>query len=116
LSHSFGTYILSASTAIQLAEEREKDGHGVFTKALIDCLREGGKESITITDLYDYAFARLMLVSKSQTPLFTVHQQEGAAIEIGNFRAKHERERQESSNELIAKARTDLTPFKRKDF
>ncbi len=43
LSHSFGTYILSASTAIQRAEEREKDGHGVFTKALIDCLREGGK-------------------------------------------------------------------------
>jgi uncharacterized caspase-like protein len=32
LADSFGCYILTASTAIQLAEEREKDGHGVYTK------------------------------------------------------------------------------------
>jgi hypothetical protein len=108
LSHSFGTYILSASTAIQLAEEREQDGHGIFTKALIDCLREGGKESITISDLYNYAFARLISESESQTPLLTVHQQEGAVIEIGNFRAKHERLRREQEEQLISTARIKL--------
>jgi uncharacterized caspase-like protein len=56
---SFGSYILTASTTIELAEEREKDGHGVFTKALIDCLREGPKERITINDLYEYAHSQL---------------------------------------------------------
>lgn len=39
LANDYGTCILTASTSIQLAEEREKDGHGLFTKALIDCLR-----------------------------------------------------------------------------
>jgi uncharacterized caspase-like protein len=34
LADSFGSYILTASTAIQLAEEREKDGHGVSPRLL----------------------------------------------------------------------------------
>src|SRR5208283_509408 len=100
LAQSFGSYILTASTAIQLAEEREKEddkdrqkGNGVFTKALIDCLREGPKERITINDLYEYAQSRLK-ISAMQTPLFCALQQEGAAVEIGNYQAKHERERQ----------------------
>jgi uncharacterized caspase-like protein len=69
LADSFGSYILTASTTIELAEEREKDGHGVFTKALIDCLREGPKERITINDLYEYAHSQLK-ISARQTPLF----------------------------------------------
>jgi Caspase domain/WD domain, G-beta repeat len=84
LADSFGSYILTASTTIELAEEREKDGHGVFTKALIDCLREGPKDRITINDLYEYAHSRLK-VSARQTPLFWALQQEGTAVEIGNF-------------------------------
>ena len=104
LADSFGSYILTASTTIELAEEREKDGHGVFTKALIDCLREGPKERITINDLYEYAHSRLKISAK-QTPLFWALQQEGTAVEIGNYRAKHERERREAFNQLIATAR-----------
>jgi uncharacterized caspase-like protein len=99
LADSFGSYILTASTAIQLAEEREKDGHGVFTKALMDCLREGRKERITINDLYEYAHSRLK-VSAKQTPLFWALQQEGTAVEIGNYQAKHERERQGEREQL----------------
>src|ERR1700730_1561499 len=59
LADSFASFILTASTAIELAEEREKDGHGVFTKALIDCLRDAVKESITVNDWYEYAYRRL---------------------------------------------------------
>jgi uncharacterized caspase-like protein len=49
LANSFGSYILTASTTIQLAEEREKDGHGAFTKTLIDCLREGPRSGSRLT-------------------------------------------------------------------
>lgn len=70
LAHSFGTCILTASTALQAAKEREdvdrQKGNGVFTKALIDCLREPSKDSITVDDLYLYAFARLK--DSPQTP------------------------------------------------
>ncbi|MGA7386032.1 MAG: caspase family protein, partial [Methylocella sp.] len=104
LADSFGSYILTGSTAIQLAEEREKEGHGVFTKALIDCLREGEKERITINDLYEYAHLRLK-ISARQTPLFWALQQEGTPVEIGNYHARHERERREALNQLIATAR-----------
>jgi uncharacterized caspase-like protein len=89
LAHSFGTYILTASTAIQKAEEREKEedsesgrGNGVFTKALIDCLREGANETVTVDDLYKYAFKRLKETS-NQTPK-KLGEQEGQPIEIGN--------------------------------
>jgi uncharacterized caspase-like protein/Tol biopolymer transport system component len=107
LANSFGTYILTASTSIELAEEREKDGHGVFTKALIDCLREGPKERITINDLYEYAHARLR-VSANQTPLFWALQQEGTAVEIGNYQAKHERERQRKRERLELERQVEL--------
>jgi Uncharacterized protein containing caspase domain len=68
LADSCGSYILTASTAIQLAEERERDGHGVFTKALIDCLRAGGKETITVNDWYEFAYGQLKALA-NQTPL-----------------------------------------------
>jgi hypothetical protein len=72
---------------------------------LIDCLREGPTDRITINDLYEYAHSRLT-VSANQTPLFWALQQEGPAIEIGNYQAKHEREWREAHNQLIATART----------
>jgi hypothetical protein len=110
LANSFGSYILTASTSIELAEEREKDGHGVFTKALIDCLREGPKERITISDLYEYAHSRLK-ISAQQTPLFWALQQVGPALEIGNYQAKHERERREAFRQLLASAGIKLGKF-----
>jgi len=99
LADSFGSYILTASTTIELAEEREKDGHGVFTKALIDCLRDGVKESITVNDWYEYAYRRLRVVA-NQTPLKWGLQEEGPSFEIANFKARHERERQRKREQL----------------
>jgi uncharacterized caspase-like protein len=99
LAHGFGSYILTASTTIEAAEEREEGGHGVFTKVLIDCLREGPKERITINDLYEYAHSRLK-ISANQTPLFWALKQEGTPVEIGNYQAKHERQRQQERERL----------------
>jgi formylglycine-generating enzyme required for sulfatase activity/uncharacterized caspase-like protein len=121
LADSFGSYILTASTAIQLAEEREKDGHGVFTKALIDCLTDGGKEIITVNDWYEYAYKQLRALA-NQTPLKWGLEEQGPSFEIGNFKAKRERERQQEQErlererqqeqeQLVSTARARLSPY-----
>jgi Caspase domain len=99
LAHSFGSYILTASTGIELAEEREKDGHGIFTKALIDCLREPRRERITVDDWYEFAFERLRN-SGNQTPLKWTLQVEGSSIEIGNFKQKQSRWAEQEQEQL----------------
>ena len=103
LADSFGCYILTASTAIQLAEEREKDGHGLFTKALIDCLRAPKKESITVAELFSFASEQLK-ISGSQKPKQWALDVEGSPIEIGNFRQRFARLKQEELEHLISSA------------
>ena len=110
LADSFGCYILTASTAIQLAEEREAEGHGIFTKALIDCLREPQKTSITVADLYSFADRRLK-ISGNQKPTQWALDVEGSPIEIGNFRQRLARLRQHELEHLISTARDKLRPF-----
>jgi hypothetical protein len=75
-------------------------------EALIDCLREGLKESITIDDLYQYAFKRLK-ESSSQTPK-KLGEQEGLPIEIGNFSKKLARLAEQERDQLISSAREKL--------
>jgi hypothetical protein len=116
LADSYGTFILTASKANQYAGEKEKEegrdkrkGNGVVTKALLDCLREGPDESITVVDLYQYAFKHLRQFS-NQTPLLR-GDQEGLPIEIGNFRLKHEQERRERQRKRLKAAREKLGPL-----
>jgi len=74
---------------------------------LIDCLREGPKERITINDLYEYAHSQLK-VSARQTPLFWALQQEGTPVVIGNYRARHEREHQRKRERLELERQLEL--------
>jgi len=115
LAHSSGICILTASTAIQNAKEREKEeqtdrkkGIGVFTKALIDCLREPLKEDISVDDLYGYAFGRL--VGSSQTPK-KLGEQVGLPIQIGNFKKKLARLAEQQRAQLISTAREKMRPY-----
>jgi Caspase domain len=59
LSSGRGTYIMTASTAIETAQEKEGDDYGLFTKHLIRGIGEGeadrdGDGYVTIDELYDY--------------------------------------------------------------
>jgi uncharacterized caspase-like protein len=110
LADSFGCYILTASMAIQLAEERERDGHGLFTKALIDCLREPKKEIITVADLYSYADYQLKISARQKPKQWTLDV-EGSPIEIGNLRQRFARLRQQDLEHLISTARDKLRPY-----
>ena len=104
LAQSFGSYILTASTAIQLAEERETEGHGVFTHALIEGLRTGEaakQNKITISDLHEYACARLA-PSSPQTPLLWALKQAGPPLLIADFSKRRAHEEREQIERLLA--------------
>ncbi len=59
MSKGYGTYIMTASTAIQTAIERTEDQHGIFTKHIIDGIKSGeadrdSDDFITMQELYDH--------------------------------------------------------------
>jgi predicted metallopeptidase len=54
-----GTYIMTASTVIQVAQEKESDQYGVFTKHMIEGIKSGDADldsngSISMGELYRY--------------------------------------------------------------
>jgi hypothetical protein len=64
-SRGRGTYIMTASTGIQVAQEREADQHGVFTKHIIEGIREGKADldadgHITMEELYHYVHDKVL--------------------------------------------------------
>ena len=59
-----GTYILTASTGIEVALEKESDEYGVFTKHIIEGIRSGEADVdsdglVSMEDLYRYVYARM---------------------------------------------------------
>jgi hypothetical protein len=111
LARNTGTWILTASTAIQTAEERESTdsadgpGHGVFTRYFIDGLEKGEAptssdgETITIDGIYDYVYRNAVLKSVQQPQRFLL---DGTgAIEIGrSIAVKREKRRNEVRNKF----------------
>jgi uncharacterized caspase-like protein len=81
LAESRGTVILSASTGIQLAEERESlaandSGNGIFTRYIVEGLETGSAadntDHITADGLYRYAYNRVVTTSATQTPMKSI--------------------------------------------
>jgi hypothetical protein len=60
ISRARGTYILTASTEIQVAQEKEGDQYGLLTKHILEGIRGGGasneKGLVTMDTLYRYVF------------------------------------------------------------
>ncbi|MGF1608879.1 MAG: caspase domain-containing protein [Kiloniellales bacterium] len=66
-----GTYIVTASTAIQLAKEKEEDRHGIFTKHLIEGIRGGaadrdGDGYVTMNEIYSYVHDHVLAESHQE--------------------------------------------------
>ncbi len=83
LARNSGTYILTASTAIELAEEREsseidgKSGNGVFTKYFIEALESGNvpfsdTDQITIDAVYDYIDQHVTTLAAQKPQRFVI--------------------------------------------
>jgi caspase domain-containing protein len=67
-----GTYLLTASDAIETAQEKEGERYGVFTKHVIEGLSSGaadreGRGFVTMDDLYDYV-VRAVRADSPQRP------------------------------------------------
>lgn len=68
-----GTYILTASTALQTAQEKEEDRYGLLTKHIIYGIKTGDAGNnkddwISMSDLYDYVF-EMVRKDGPQTPM-----------------------------------------------
>jgi hypothetical protein len=64
-SRGRGTYIMTASTGIQVSQEKESDQYGVFTKHIIEGIEKGeadldGDGHITVDELYRYVHDRVL--------------------------------------------------------
>jgi hypothetical protein len=64
VSDARGIYIITASTAIQVAQERPEDEYSLLTKHLLEGIEEGRADAdddgkITVEDLYSYAYERM---------------------------------------------------------
>lgn len=60
-----GTYIMTASTGIQAAQEKEGDQYGIFTKHILEGIREGkadldGNGVVGMDELYRYVHDRVL--------------------------------------------------------
>ena len=83
-----GKYILTASTAIQTAQEKEEDRYSVFTKHIIEGLKTGdadlnGSGEVTIEELYQYVYARVRDESH-QEPMNWGHSKKGELVIASN--------------------------------
>ncbi|WON72889.1 caspase, EACC1-associated type [Nitrosospira sp. Is2] len=72
-----GTYIMTASTGIQTALEKETDQHSVFTKHLIAGIESGDADmnrdgTITADELYDYLYMRVREESHQEPTKWSV--------------------------------------------
>ena len=64
-AHGRGTFIMTASTAIQVAKEKEEDTYGIFTKHLIEGIRGGAADQdgdgyVTMNELYTYVHDQVL--------------------------------------------------------
>jgi hypothetical protein len=65
VSEGRGTYIMTASTGIEVAQEKESDEYGIFTKHIIEGIRSGDADldddgRVSMVDLYGYVHKRVL--------------------------------------------------------
>ncbi len=65
MSAGRGTYVLTSSTSDQIAQEKEKDQYGLFTKYVIEGIRSGPADldddgHVTMEELYKFVHARML--------------------------------------------------------
>jgi formylglycine-generating enzyme required for sulfatase activity len=84
-AESRGTYLITASTAIQVAVENPEDEYSLFTKHLIGGLETGAADKegdgiITIDQLYQYVHDQVLAENKNQQPTKTSQGERGGLV------------------------------------
>lgn len=114
-SEGRGTYILAASTGIQAAKERDGDEYSLFTKHILEGIKDGkadrdDKGEISIGDLYRYSFSQ-MIDDDSQKPMKWDFDVEGDELVIARTgKIAGETRRTQTKKMLFAFSEADTIP------
>lgn len=95
--NGFGRVVLTATDATQFAWEGDKiignTQKSVFTHFLIEGLRgeadRDGNGRITVDELYDYAYEKVVRVTPKQTPSHWAYRERGEIILVENLMHRH---------------------------
>ncbi|HYM69308.1 MAG TPA: caspase family protein [bacterium] len=109
-----GTYLMTASTGIQVALEKEQDRYGVFTKHVIEGIRGGGADldgdgCVTMDELYRYVHGRV-LDEGFQEPMKWDLNVRGALVVARTGKSPREERRRALRDRLLALAQEGNLP------
>jgi uncharacterized caspase-like protein len=109
-----GTYLMTASTGVQVALEKEQDQYGVFTKHVIEGIRGGGADldgdgCVTMDELYRYVHGRV-LDEGFQEPMKWDLNVRGALIVARTGKAPREERRRALRDRLLELAQNGNLP------
>ncbi len=85
MNNSRGTYLVTASTELQVAHESAAEGLSLFTKHLIAGLETGDADKdgdgwVDMNELYDYVQSKVMAENPAQQPTKHVKEERGGLI------------------------------------
>ncbi len=93
-----GIQVMTASTGIEVAEEREQDGHGVFTKHLLAGIRGGADEDgdglVSVDELYRYVHRHVVQDSAQVPTMLNLEKAGDLIIAKSGRKPREERNRQ----------------------
>ncbi|MBW2663379.1 MAG: SUMF1/EgtB/PvdO family nonheme iron enzyme [Deltaproteobacteria bacterium] len=109
-----GTYIMTASTGIQVALEKESDQYGIFTKHIIEGIREGKADidddgRITMAELYTYVHDKV-LEESPQEPTKCDLNVRGELVIARSSKTPREKRRKEIRKKLFDLAAEGILP------
>ena len=110
LNNARGTYLVTASTELQVAHESAAEGLSLFTKHLIAGLETGeadkdGDGLVTMDELYDYVQGKVIAENPNQQPTKHVKEERGCSFPI----AKSGHNSREEQDEKIRNKLLDLS-------
>jgi len=111
-----GTYIMTASTAIQIAQEKQNDQYGLFTKKIIEGIQSGKADlnedgNVTIDELYSYVH-REMLDEGFQEPMKWDLNVRGELVIARTGKSPREERRKAIRRKLLDLEGQDLLPHR----
>jgi len=109
-----GTYILTASTGIQVAVEKEVDRYGIFTKHLVEGIQTGeadvdGDGRVTMDEVYRYVHTHV-LADSAQEPMKWDLNVRGELVIAQSGKTLREKRNKQIRQALYELAKQELLP------
>jgi len=106
VSESRGIYVMTASTGIQVAREKESDQYGVLTKYILEGIREGTADEnsdglIDIDELYHYVYPRVKAEGCQEPMMWDIDRRGGQLIVSGTGKPPREDRGKRIKDELL---------------